>query len=185
MLLKSAEARGCTPGQLLLARLAEMRCRIVRGLGQVSVEQFCNSGPEGYIVMRVSKQGFDVDVEFRPFLRLPALYYETLISPGALQERRAHVLGRILEEAPSIGKEVAEQQLIEQLRTGPNHWDGLRKADLALEILSAQDTAFKAPSFVEKDSELILRAFEERPERLRHLAQEILEGLDLREAKLT
>ena len=184
-LLKSAESRGCTADQLLLARLAEMQCRIVRALGEVSVEQFCNSGPEGYIVMLLAGEGFDIVVEFRPFLRLPVLYYETLISPGALQERRSHLLGRILEKAPSISKELAEQKLIEQLRTGANHWDGLKKADLALEILCENNTAFKALLFVEKDEELFLPAFEKSPRRLRQLAQQILGSLDLREAELT
>ena len=92
---------------------------------------------------------------------------------------------RILENAPSIGKDLAEQRLIEQLRTGPDHWNGRNKAELALEILSARDTALKALSFVEKDNELVLRAFEERPEPLRNLAQAILGSMDLREAKLT
>ena len=85
--------------------------------------------------MRRSGGGLDIVVEFRPVLRLPALYCETLISPGALQERRAHLLACIREKAPSIGKDLAEQQLIEQLVEGEDHWDGRKKADVAVEIL--------------------------------------------------
>ena len=184
-LLKSADVCDCTAEQLLQARLVVMQFRIVDALGEVSVEQFRNPGPEGFIVMRQSGGGFDLLVEFRPVLRLPALYYETLISPGALQERRAHLLACIREKAPSIGKDLAEQQFIEQLEEGEDHWDGRKKMDVAVGILSDQNTAFKALSFVEKDNELVLPAFEETPRALQHLAQHVLGSLDLCEAKLT
>jgi hypothetical protein len=162
-----------------------MQCRIVDALGEVSVEQFRNPGPDGFIMMRRSGTGFDIVVEFRPVLRLPALYYETLISPGALQERRAHLLARNREKAPSIGSDLAEQQFIEQLEEGEDHWDGRKKVDVAVEILSDQNTALKALSFVEKDNELVLPAFEETPRPLQFLAQQVLGSLDLCEAKLT
>ena len=181
-LLKRAEACDCSAEQLLLARLVVMQCRIVDALGEVSIEQFHNPGPEGFIVMRKSGAGFDIVVEFRPVLLLPALYYETLISPGALQERRAHLLARIREKASSIGKDLTEQQLIEQLEQGEDHWDGRKKVDVAVEILSAQNTAFKALSFAEKDEVLVLPAFEESPRPLRQLAQQVLASLDLCEA---
>jgi hypothetical protein len=103
----------------------------------------------------------------------------------ALQERRAHLLACIREKAPSIGKDLAEQQLIEQLEEGEDHWDGRKKMDVAVGILSDQNTAFKALSFVEKDNELVLPAFEETPRALQHLAQQVLGSLDLCEAKLT
>jgi hypothetical protein len=183
--LKSAEACDCTTEQLLLARLVVMQCRIVDALGEVSVEQFCNQGPDGFIMMRRSGGGFDIVVEIRPALALAAIYHERLISPGALQERKAHLLARIREKAPSIGKDLAEQQLIEQLEEWEDHWDGRKKVDVAVEILSAQNTAFKALAFVEKDNELVLPAFQETPRALQHLAQDVLGSLDLCEAKLT
>jgi hypothetical protein len=162
-----------------------MQCRIVDALGEVSVEQFCNPGPDGFIMMRRSGGGFDIVVEFRPVLALAAIYHERLISPGALQQRKAHLLARMREKAASIGSDRAEQQLIEQLEQGEDHWDGRKKVDVAVEILSAQNTAFKALSFVEKDEVLVLPAFEESPRPLRQLAQQILGSLELCEAELT
>jgi len=184
-LLRSAEACDCTAEQLLLARLVVMQCRIVDALGEVSVEQFRNPGPDGFIMMRHSGSGFDIVVEFRPALAPAAIYHERLISPGALQQLKAHLLARMRQKAPSLGSDLVEQQLIEQLEEGEDHWDGRKKVDVAMEILSAQNTASRALSFVEKDEVLVLPAFEDSPRPLRQLAQQMLGSLDLHEAELT
>ncbi len=186
-LRKSAETRGCTPQGLLVMRLAEMQRRIICALGEVSFEQFCNPGPLGYVTMRLSETGFDISVEFRPVFLLRAIYHEALITPGALQQRKAQLLAQIVErvsqQGVSMSKDLAESQMIEQLKNGGNHWDGRKKADLSLEILSAEGIPFKALSFVEKDKELAMQAFAESPVGLQQLTEQILGRLGPQDAK--
>jgi len=164
-------------------RLAEMQRRIICALGEVSFEQFCNPGPQGYVTMRLSETGFEVSVEFRPIFCLGAVYHEALITPGSLQQRRAQLVAQVLERASQQGvpmsKDLAESEMIRQLKNGEIHWDGRKKSDLALEILSAEGIPFKAISFVQKDQELALQAFAESPLQLQQLTQQILHGLDL------
>ncbi len=182
---KSAEVRGCTPENLLITRLEEMQRRIICALGAVSFEQFRNPGPQGYVTMRLSETGFDVSVEFRPVFRLGVLYHEALITPGSLQQRKAQLVAQVLERASqqgvSMSRDLAENQMIEQLKNGPDHWDGRKKSDLALEILSAEGIPFKALSFVQKDQELAVRTFAESPLKLQQLTQQILDRLGLQD----
>jgi hypothetical protein len=183
---KQAEARSCTPRELLVMRLAEMQRRIICALGEVSFEQFCNPGPQGYVTLRLSERGFDISVEFRPSSLPGAIYHEALIAPGSLQQRKAQLLAQVRENAPQqglpMGEDLAKNQMIEQLRSGEDHWDGRKKADLSLEILSAEGMAFKALSFVEKDPELAPQAFAESPLILQQVAQQILDRLGLQDA---
>jgi len=185
-LRQSAETRGCTREDLLVMRLVEIQRWIICALGEVSLEQFCNSGPQGYVTMRLSETGFDISVEFRPVLWLGAIYYEALITPGSLQQRKAWLLARVLECASqrgvSMSKDLAENEMMRQLRDGENHWDGRKKADLSLEILSGEAIAFKALSFVQKDKELPLQVFAESPLKLQQLAQRALHRAGLQDA---
>jgi hypothetical protein len=151
-LRKRAEARGCTPKELLVMRLAEMQRRIICALGEVSFEQFCNPGPQGFVSLRLSETAFDISVEFRPLFLLGAICHEALITPGSLQQRKAQLFAQVLERASqqgiSMSEDLAKNQLIEQLKNGESHWDGRKKTDLSFEILSAEGIAFKALSFV-------------------------------------
>ena len=167
-------------------RLAEMQRRIICALGEVSFEQFCNPGPQGFVSLRLSETAFDISVEFRPLFLLGAIYHEALITPGSLQQRKAQLFAQVLERASqqgiSMSEDLAKNQLIEQLKNGESHWDGRKKTDLSLEILSAEGIAFKALSFVEKDHELALQSFAESPLRLQQLTQQILGSLGLQDA---
>ena len=185
-LRKHAQARGCTPQDLLVMRLAEMQHRIVCALGEVSIVQFVNPGPEGYVTMRLSETGFDISVEFRPVFPRSAIYHEALITPGSLQQRRAQLAAQILErgsqQGVSVGNDAVEDQLIEQLKNGESHWDGRKKADLALKILLSERIASRALSFVEKDQELSWRTFAESPLKLQQITQQLLLRRGLPEA---
>ncbi len=168
-------------------RLAEMQRRIVCALGEVSFEQFCNTGPQGFVTLRLSESGFDISVEVRPVFMLGVIiYHETLMTPGSLQQRKAQLLAQVLESASphglSMSNGLAETQMLDRLKNGEDHWDGRKKADLALEILSAEGIAFKALSFVEKDHELTLQTFAKSPLRLQQLTQQILGRLGLLDA---
>jgi len=162
-----------------------MQRRIICALGEVSFEQFRNPGPQGYVTIRLSETGFDVPVEFRPVFRLGVLYHEALITPGSLQQRKAQLVAQVLARASqqgvSMSKDLAESQMIDQLKNGEDHWDGRKKSDLALEILSAEGIPFKALSFVQMDQELAVRAFAESPLILRQLTQQILHRLGLQD----
>jgi hypothetical protein len=76
-----------------------------------------------------------------------------------------------------MSKELAENQMIQQLKDGENHWEGRTKADLSLDILAAEGVAFKALSFVEKDQALALQPFAESPLKLQQLTHRILHRL--------
>jgi len=168
-----------------MARLVEMQRRLIYALGKVCFEQFSNPGPQGYVTMRLSETGFNVFVEFRPVFLLRAIYHEALISPGALQHRKAQLLAPILERASQKGfslcTEAAETQLLEQLKTGENHWDGRKKADLSFEILSTDGITIKALSFVEKDHELDLQPPAEHQARFQQLTQQLIDRLGLQD----
>lgn len=185
-LQKQAEARGCAPRELLMMRLAEMQRRIICALGEASVEQFCNPGPQGFVALRLSERGFDVSAGFHPSSLPGAIYQEALISPGFLQQRKAQLLAQVRENASQrglpMGEDPAKNQMIEQLRSGENHWDGRKKADVSLEILWAEGIAFKALSFAERDRELAPQAFAETPPMLQQLTQQILGRLGQRDA---
>jgi hypothetical protein len=173
-MLKSAETLGCTPGKLLLWRLTEMQRRIIEALGEVSYEQFYNPEPQGFILMRLPDRGFDITVDFCPRLGPPAIHYERLIPLADLEQRKERLLATILSINPSLGKEAAEHRLLEQLKAGEFHWNGRKKANLALEILSAESTAFRALSFQEEDSEQGLTPFAENPAKLQQLTRQVL-----------
>jgi hypothetical protein len=136
--------------------------------------------------MRLSETGFDISVEFHPVLWLGTIYYEALITPGSLQQRKAWLLARVLEWASqrgvSMSKDLAENEMMRQLRDGENHWDGRKKADPSWEILSGEAIAFKALSFVQKDKELPLQVFAESPLKLQQLTQRALHSAGLQDA---
>lgn len=120
------------PGELLLARLAEMQRRIICALGEVSFQQFSNPGPGGYVTLRLS-----------------------------------------------MSEDAALNQVLDQLKNGEDHWDGRKKGDLSLEILSTERMAIEALSFVDMDHELALQAFAQSPLKLQRLTQQILGRLGL------
>ena len=173
-LLKSAATRRCTPGELLVARLAEMQRRIVGALGEISYAQFYDPEPQGFMLMRRSDGGFNITVDFHPTLVLTAIYHEPLISLHDLEQRKERWLAAIRASAPSLGKKALEERLIVQLKTGGVHWNGRMKVALALEILSAECMAATALSFSETDNELELIPFTESPVRLQQLALRML-----------
>lgn len=181
-LRRCADTLGCSPKHLLTTRLGEMQRRIIRALGEISVEQFRNSGPQGFIFMRlVSPTGFEVSVEFRPIFIVDAIYHEALITPGSLQQRRAQLLTQISDEAFRQGipmsQDVKEARMLEQLKSGESHWDGRKKEDLSLQILSAEYVARRALSFVEKDQGLVVLASAETRTRLEQLSQKLIDSL--------
>jgi hypothetical protein len=173
-LLKRAVVCGCTPLELLLMRLTEMHRRIIGALGEISYAQFYDPEPTGFMLMRISARGFDLTVEFHPAASPTATYQEELISLDDLQRRKERLLAAILSSTPAQAKERAEARFIEQLRTGELHWDGRRKADLGLEILSQEGVSCRALSFSELDPELARIPFADGLLPIQQLASDLL-----------
>lgn len=178
-LRQRAEERGCSPHQLLTVRLAEIQCRLIRALGEVSFQQFYNPGPAGFVAMRLGEKGFDISVQVRPALLHGDIYHEALTTPGALQQRKAEILACLFEDKLRHGTALtaaqADSKLIAHLRNGPDHWDGRKKGDLSLEILGIKGVPTKALSLAERDPELVAAAFVACGPRLRELAHDTLE----------
>jgi hypothetical protein len=177
-----AAARSCTASELLTARLAEMQRLIVQALGDLSYQQFYSPGPHGYLALHLSDAAFTISVRLSSVVPPDAIYHEELLTPGVLQPARDQSLGQITAAAARQGSPIdhaeAKHRLIDHLRTGPNHWDGRRKLDLSLEVLSTKGTAYKALSFAEHDQDLSLLTFAEYPATLQELSQQILGGPD-------
>lgn len=178
-----AAARSCTASELLTARLAELQRHIILALGDLSYHQFYSPGTHGYLALHLSDAAFTISVRLSSTVPSDAIYHEELLTPGALQPARDQSLSQIIAAAARKGSPIdraeAKNRLIDHLRTGPNHWDGRRKLDLSLEVLSTRGTAYNALSVAEHDQDLSLLTFAEYPAALQELSQQILGGPDV------
>ena len=92
---------GLTSLDLLTRRLAELQDRIVHALGKVSFEQFQTAEPAGYLHLFLSDSDLKVRVVFSRHMQWEAIYSETLMTPGALEQQKTRLLSRIREQTPA------------------------------------------------------------------------------------
>ncbi len=179
---KQAEALGLAPLGILTRRLAELQLRIIQALGDVSLDQLQTVEPEGCLLLLLPGSGLKVNVVFSPYLQSEAIYHETLITPGELQQQKARLLARIKDDKPSAAgagrNHSAERLMASELKNGEDHWNGRKKAEIALEILVTERLALKILASAGMDRELASRPFVAGPPELGEIARQILSTPD-------
>src|ERR1051326_1204987 len=98
---KRAATLGLTSIDLLTRRLAELKDGILRALGEVSFEQFQTTEPVGYLHVLLCGSDLKVKVVFSHHVQTEAIYLESLMTPGELQQQKTRLLLRIGEHTPA------------------------------------------------------------------------------------
>ena len=175
---KQAEALGLAPQGLLIRRLAELHHRIIQALGDVSLEQFHSTEPEGHLLLLLPGSDLEVRVVFSPYVQSEAIYHEALMTPGELQQQKTRLLARIKEATASAAgakhNRSTEDLMTSELKNGENHWNGCKKEEITMEILATERLMLKILASAGMDSELVSRPFVACAPKLTEIARQIL-----------
>ena len=175
---KQAEALGLAPLDLLTQRLAELYYRIIQALGDVSLEQFHTTEPEGHLLLLLPGSDLKVRAVFSPHFQSEAIYHEVLMTPGELQQQKTRLLARIKDATASAAgtghNHSAEHLMASELKNGEDHWNGRKKEEIALEILITERLALKILASAGMDRELASRPFLACPAEFREIAGQVL-----------
>ena len=178
-----ADTLGLTSVGLVLRRLAEVQSRISQALGELGFEQFQTAELEGYLHLFLSSSDLKVRVVFSHHIQPEAIYRETLMTPGQLQQQKTRLLLRMRHQTPpqsgSLRTGLPERLLTDWmiladwLKQTEEHWNGRKKEEIAREVLASERVQFKILSCTGMDLELA-RPFVPHSWKLEPIARQIL-----------
>ena len=187
-LCERADTLGLTSLELLARRIAALHQRILRALGEISFEQFQTAEPAGYLHLLLSGSDLRVRVAFSRHRQSEAIYLESLMTPGELQQHKMRLLLRIREQTPAGARlmhaEAPERLLsdwlvvADWLKHAEEHWNGRKKEELAYEIIAPVRVQLKILSSTGMDLDPTSRPFVIKSSRLEPRARKILSSED-------
>jgi hypothetical protein len=186
-LRERAYTLGLTSLDLLLRRLGQLQAQILQALGKVSFEQFQTAEPAGYLHLFLGLE-LNVRIAFSRRVQSEAIYLETLMTPGELQQHRTRLLLQLRAQTParacSTHTGPPERLLADWLsvadwlKQAPDHWDGRKKEEIAREVMLTERVQFKLLNSSGMDLELASRPFAPNVSKLEPIANQILSTED-------
>jgi hypothetical protein len=183
-LRQRADTLGLSSLDLLTRRIAELQDRILQALGEVSFEQCQTAEPEGYLHLLLPGSDLKVKVVFSRRAQADAIYFETLMTPGELQQQKTRVLLQIREQTPACAGSMhtgSPQRLpadwlmvADWLKHAEHHWNGRKKEEIAAEVIATEPVQFKILNSTGMDFQLASRPFVPNRAKLEPIAEQIL-----------